>query len=382
VSNTNDDGAGSLRDAIHRALEFADADTINITARGTISLPSALPYLARFLEGGADITINGPGMNNLTIERDANAVTEFRIFHVGANSTFSARDLTIANGRIPSGGAGIKTNGGWVTLTNVKITGCQTSGGGGGILVDGGARLRLSGVIVTGNKADGAGGGIGMASSTLNSSPMKPRTVIDQNSEITNNTSFYGQGGGIYIDTPGIGRTDVIRITDTKINGNTAKLEGGGLYLATGRTAGEVDVLITTSEINGNRSLEKNGGAVFTGAKLTIDRSKINDNTGQLAAGYAVAVGPSVEDIPLTLRSCEVNTNHHRPVLNGVIQPPDPNSSAVSTGTKTVRFVSCLVRGNDGHGVAGAVNSGGGNIVDNSATTSTGWFPWPIDQVT
>ena len=60
---------------------------------------------------------------------------------------------------------------------------------------------------------------------------------------------------------------------------------------------------------------------------------------------------------------------------------PSADSSAVSTGTGTIKFTGCTVWGNDGHGVSGTVVSGGGNFVFNSSTTSTGWFAWPVDNV-
>src|SRR5688572_22221036 len=77
VTNTNDTGAGSLRQAITDALAAGTGPhTINATGiTGTISLQSALPTLTN-----VNLTINGPAANTgvLTITRGSG--TAFRIF--------------------------------------------------------------------------------------------------------------------------------------------------------------------------------------------------------------------------------------------------------------------------------------------------------------
>src|SRR5271156_1035442 len=60
VTNTNDSGTGSLRDAITMA-NANPPGTINITATGTITLLSTLPAIT------ANMTITGPGANLLTV---------------------------------------------------------------------------------------------------------------------------------------------------------------------------------------------------------------------------------------------------------------------------------------------------------------------------
>src|SRR5512141_1031062 len=49
VTNANDSGAGSLRQAILNANATMGADVINITATGTVNLLSALPSVAEAL---------------------------------------------------------------------------------------------------------------------------------------------------------------------------------------------------------------------------------------------------------------------------------------------------------------------------------------------
>src|SRR5258708_19065984 len=70
VTNTNDSGPGSLRQALDSA---SDGDTINFTATGTISLTSGELLVNR------SVTIFGPGAATLAV--DGNATS--RVFHIG-----------------------------------------------------------------------------------------------------------------------------------------------------------------------------------------------------------------------------------------------------------------------------------------------------------
>ena len=58
VTNTNDSGVGSLRQAIFDANATAEADTITFSVAGTITLASSLEQIIYSL------TINGPGAEN------------------------------------------------------------------------------------------------------------------------------------------------------------------------------------------------------------------------------------------------------------------------------------------------------------------------------
>jgi len=72
VTNTNDSGPGSLRQAL---ADAHDGDTINFAVTGAISLTSGELLITR------SVTISGPGANLLAIMREPNAAS-FRIFHV------------------------------------------------------------------------------------------------------------------------------------------------------------------------------------------------------------------------------------------------------------------------------------------------------------
>ncbi|BAQ60477.1 alkaline phosphatase [Geminocystis sp. NIES-3708] len=189
VTNTNDSGAGSLRQAIIDANANSGADVITFTGSiftdstpDTIRLSSMLPIITD------DLTITGTGTNLLTLSGDANNNSsndagDVRIMFINqGNVTISG--LTFANGRGKGGdgsgggmGAGgalfingkfdgnqVPTN---VTLTDVAFTNNQVIGGNGGNgNSNGGGGFGGNGGGFRGGGGDfggagGAGGGIG-----------------------------------------------------------------------------------------------------------------------------------------------------------------------------------------------------------------------------
>ncbi len=109
VTNTNDNGPGSLRQAL---IDANDSDTINFAVTGTISLTSGELLVNKSL------TISGPGADVLDV--DGNAT--YRVFHIAPNKAVTISDLTITNGNantqpVPDGG-GIYNDHATLTLNN------------------------------------------------------------------------------------------------------------------------------------------------------------------------------------------------------------------------------------------------------------------------
>jgi hypothetical protein len=118
VSNTNDSGPGSLRDTIVAA---SDGDTIQFDAalKGqAITLTSSEILIAK------DLTIDGPGADQLTVQRSTdNGTPAFTIFSISSNVTIAG--LTISNGNSPHSGGGIAfggTAGKALTIANCVIS--------------------------------------------------------------------------------------------------------------------------------------------------------------------------------------------------------------------------------------------------------------------
>src|SRR5262245_17103649 len=139
VTNTDDSGTGSLRQAITDAETAGGADTILFDSTvfatpQTISLLSNLPTIT--VVGGA-LTIQGPGSNLLRIRRDP-GVTNVRIFSIlgatGFPTTVNISGLTLADGSATANGGAIFSNGATIALNlaDCVLTGNGTGNDGGG----------------------------------------------------------------------------------------------------------------------------------------------------------------------------------------------------------------------------------------------------------
>src|SRR5207249_11120013 len=97
VTNTNDSGPGSLRQAI---LNASSGDTINFAPSvTTVTLTSGELVIDK------NLTITGPGANRLTVQRSTRAS---RIFHISSSTaTVSISGMTISNGYTSDPGGGI-----------------------------------------------------------------------------------------------------------------------------------------------------------------------------------------------------------------------------------------------------------------------------------
>jgi len=126
VTNTNDDGTGSLRQALRSAN---DGDTINFAVTGTITLASGgLPI-------NKNVTISGPGADQLSIDGNQ-ALFVFGVFF---DRAVTISDLTVRNAQE----SGV-LNDGTVTVIN-----CVLSNSLYGLASDGAATV--SSCVLTGN---------------------------------------------------------------------------------------------------------------------------------------------------------------------------------------------------------------------------------------
>src|SRR6516225_10643417 len=127
VTNTNDSGAGSLRQAIADAV---NGDTIDFGVTGTITLTTGELLVNK------GISINGPGSDHLTVDGNhASGVFQVQLDGGGA-ATIAG--LTITNGNANWGG-GIFSESSMLTVNNCNISGNSapgTFGQGGGIFND------------------------------------------------------------------------------------------------------------------------------------------------------------------------------------------------------------------------------------------------------
>jgi hypothetical protein len=235
VTNTSDNGAGSLRQAILDSYTNNTEDIINFDANvfstpQTITLTSGQLRIPDDFSNGpfTGVTINGPGANLLTL----NGNHQSRIISLGYRGKLVINGVTMTGGNgggetpigyLGNGGAIIVESGfigegvDNLTVTNCVITGNSARAGGG--IFDAGYTSLVLNTAVINNSAQEQGGGI--HSYRLNC----------VNCTISGNTA--ADGGGIYINYSG-----AVSVTNTTIVLNTAAT-GGGVssdyyYMATG----------------------------------------------------------------------------------------------------------------------------------------------------
>lgn len=240
VTNTNNSGAGSLRQAI---IDASDGDKIIFAAglNGTIQLTSALPI-------DKTLTINGPGANVLGVAgRDQ--PTQSRVFSIFAGNVVRITDLRISNG--------------------------FSSGAGGGVTVEAGGNLTLNNCLISGNTAESAGGVF-----------VAPGAIVTiTNSTITGNIAFL-EGGGVS------NRGGTLVLMNSLIIGNEAP-DGGGVSVSNGGTATILNATITG---NGGAGVSSSdiGGLRIAGAVANVQNTIIAGN---------IALGTSIADVGGTVNS-------------------------------------------------------------------------------
>jgi hypothetical protein len=173
VTNTDDAGAGSLRQAVIDAPADAVIRFDAAIAGQTIVLTTGQIELAK------SVTIEGPVPAGMTISGNLSG----RIFLVRQDPSVVLRNLAIVNGRTLNGGGVF--NEGSVTFDHTLLANNEAQESGGGLFMSGDAKqATIVNSTISGNVAGLDGGGL-----TAN------RTVVIRNSTIAENTS--ADGGGI-----------------------------------------------------------------------------------------------------------------------------------------------------------------------------------------
>jgi len=216
VTNTNDRGEGSLRQAIENANLLGGAPTITFdaTVTGTIALTSTNDQI----DISSEMTIQGPGAKVLSVSGGNLS----RVFGINTGDTVTISGLTIRDGRTFSGGgAGIRIGSGTVIVTACAIVNNDASlpgqGGqvGGGIYNENGT-LTVRDSTIANNAANDSGGGIQSGGGV----PLF-NTVTILNSTIANNhTGLTGYGGGVSV------AYHTLKLINCTVVGNSANYGG------------------------------------------------------------------------------------------------------------------------------------------------------------
>ena len=339
VSNLNDSGSGSLRQALLDANGTAGADVINFQAglTGTINLAGALPAITE------SVMINGPGASTLTVRRDTGG--NYRIFTI-LGGMVSISGLTITNGNSVDGG-GIQSNNASLSISDCIITGNNATGFSGGIDINGGSFAVTNSTISSNHAPNQFGGGIGLFGTA----------AMITGSTISGNTA--GGGGGLF------SISSTASFTNITVSGNTAGGDGGGLNIQE-TTAG-----ITNATISGNTAGD--GGGLFNfGGATTLTNTTVSGNTGTNFAGGIDNLSADGETSSLTLINCTVTANTG--VTEGGIATVDlDNVSPATTTLKNTIIANNTTPNLSKVGVNANVVSQGNNLAsDNGSGLLTG----------
>lgn len=323
VTNCDDSGAGSLRQAVQEAPPGG-------TVTFSVSCPPSSPItLGSTVDITRDVTIDGSGPGTLAVSGNH----DVEVFDIGRGVTATIAGLTIEDGSSPYGGGVF--NDGTLVLTESAVSDNVAGTGGGGIWNR--DALTVTDSTLSDNSAGYYGGGISSgprASLDVSDSVLSGDSVdaigveypeyaygggIDADGTAAVTDSVFagdsvdaigggGGGGGIYDggslnvtsstfsdDTAviALGRTSddgggaimnggVLHLSDTTLSGNSTDNDGGGI--ANSRT-----LTVTDSTLADNDAVDDgDGGGLFNNGTATVTASTLSGNSAQPGGGGAL----------------------------------------------------------------------------------------------
>lgn len=364
VTNLNDSGAGSLRQAILDAnanpgydvitFQFENAATVRQGQAVTVNLAAgAIGGIAAAIGGGTANTITltsgplkitdslaiiGPGQNQLTVS-GGGASRVFSIAPPQDNLTFNLQQIQqTLNFQDPNGQSGSPAAPMSLTFRNLGIfSATAASDSSASLSAIAGITIAavIGGLTITDGNSPQSGGGI----RSVNSSLILYDTMVTNNAVTGDNEN----GGGIF--TYG-GSLDVVNST---ISHNSAKGDGGGVA-SSGASVG-----ISNATISNNTALGSGGGlSVFApeANPINIINSTVSDNTAQSGSGGGVYGSP----LYLVNATVSHNSASAQPLDQAVISNP-LYTSALSSNAGSSEVAA------SGGGIFGNIFSIGNSIV-------------------
>jgi hypothetical protein len=284
VSNLNDGGPGSLRQAILDANGQSGADQIRFRhdVEGTITLSKTLGEL----NITDDLKILGPGADQLKVSGDG----AVRVFYISPGTTAAISRLTITDGHAETretilrshGGGVLNDSGSDLTLTDVILSHNTAQGilgvadeprhlggaGGGGVANKG--KLTVTGCTFIDNQALGVAGQVGVFAVRDYPPPLGPRFDLVKFPGL-------GIGGGLWN-----WETGTVRVTDSYFIDNRA--QGGSNCLGTFAGVGQGGAIYNDNDLDVTRTL-------FCGNQAVGGSGTRSDIYGGPAVGGAISSG-------------------------------------------------------------------------------------------
>jgi predicted outer membrane repeat protein len=392
VTNTNDSGPGSLRQALANAN---NGDRINFAVTGAISLTSGGLGITK------NVTISGPGFNQLAV----NGNQAFFVFGVFPQRTVSISGLRIRNAQV-----GVYNNQGTVSVSNCVLSGNSSAG----LHNHAGASMTVANSNISNNSGTGADnqGTLTVSSCVLsgnsNAGISNSGTVTVSNCALSGNSGGMSSFGTLTANNcivrgnsgDGIFNGGTLTVSNCDISGNSGDGIGNHAF-----SSGTANLTIVNSNVSDNDSIGiSNSTDEFGTLTVTIRSTTVSGNSvgGVVANGGGVIFGGSIQ---VTITDCAVSGNsfwggiHATGLTNLFVTDstisgnsanagfPDGDSGGAIYGAGTVRVENSTISGNSAATSGGGIYGGVIEIVNstisgNSAGTSGGGiynFPYSLN---
>lgn len=326
VTNCNDSGPGSLREAVNIAASGDQIRLEDLTC-STISLSSGAITISQ-----CELGLFGPGMDALTVDGSATSGLSQRVLNHTGTGLLTVSGFSVANGshvaELPLAKGGCIRSRGSVALYDSKVSACHLTGIdgpqgaalGGGLGIDGSLLVKYSRIednVVAVDEGIAQGGGAAVGGVVK----VKYSTI---RGNIADTVTGAATGGGLSISSTSGGASSIYAST---IEGNFAT-HIAGIEFDGGVGA---SAAISNSTISGNVASGLIGG-VYSSVPLSINNSTIafNGAGSSTNRGTLHAVGIAVRGHPLDLQSTIVANNEF---VSGQTLDISVHTGASITGT-------------------------------------------------
>ena len=345
VTNQDDSGPGSLRDAVMNATS---GDTINfdLPLPNTISLTGAILI-------DRNLTIAGPGADVLTVERSSEDQFGFPVLHTASGFyDVTISGLAINNGLNGTGGGLENESTGTVTVTACTFTDNFAAIGGGAVSNEGNGTLNLTDCSMIENSTNGTGGALftkfGVGSVTM----VRCKLAL--------NTAKFG-GGAVWNS----GNDDsTLTLTDCMIDQNAATAMQGESSAFGGGIYNDGTMTIEGCTISNESTSNGSGGGLFNFNSVTVTDSTFYGNT-------ASDSGAGIENAWMaTISDCTITSNAASQLeAFGTVPGGGGIASAGGTAFNVTTIKNTIIARNDSPtnpDVAGEMISNGYNLIGDS----------------